>query len=54
MKKVEVLGLQTIPEIKPGDDLAMVAKALKATLRATAGAKGPARRLLTRIASRFV
>ncbi len=79
MKKIEVLGLQTIPEITQGDNLAeivvncaaneigglqdkdiivltskIVSKALKATMRATAYARGLKQRLFLRIDSWFI
>jgi hypothetical protein len=50
MKKIEVMGLQTIPQTSGTD----VAKATEATMRATAYAQGLKERLLLRIASWFI
>lgn len=50
MKKIEVMGLQTIPQTSGTD----VAKAIEATMRATAYTQGLKERLLLRIASWFI
>jgi len=50
MKKIEVLGLQTIPQTSGTD----VAKAIEATMQATSYARAVKERLLLRIASWFV
>lgn len=50
MKKIEVMDLQTIPKTSGTD----VAKAIEATMRATAYAQGLKERLLLRIASWFI
>jgi len=50
MKKIEVMGLQTIPQTSGTD----VVKAIEATMRATAYAEGLKERLLLQIGSWFI